>query len=578
MGAESKRVCVTVENSGCGCIGDFVWFDSNGNGLQDSGEPGINGCTITLYDASNNPVGLPHISTFNMLGQPGYYQFCGLTAGTYHLVVTPPAGYMLTNQNNTNNALNSDINPNTNMSANFQFNCQDNNDLDIGLVLDDGCGCDQSHWGNISISTNPIIIDNPKDYNGMGVNKMNKMAGSTEAGIDKSAVIGNPNIGHPIGGNAIKLTCGQKEPITLDCNKTYSFSANYICSKPQCGSTQIVVIPPVGGSTSYTNTATFTTTNGGYYTVKIYGKCGNKVCDSCEFKFKVICPICPCEYKLSVSAGHGTQTVIDTNPKYSLLNQSFGITSPVGALFTQVRAEVVSFDLSGDYGNECVSCKNLPYTWGSIYNASNINTNASVADSITMGTNPPVIQFTPTLTNTHQNPRETIWGNYSGFNLPSMLNMQFVLPHPSEIGCCTLYAKLCVKFTFRDRNCKECEVITCFTIAIPPQKPVVVDNPTGNPTGTSVGMVNTQNTEECKTCGDKMTSTTTESNGGLIKPSGTSQAVESKSAENMLEDLEKKMNDLKELKNNGAMRGDIELLPELEKQMTDLKQKIKSKK
>jgi len=56
-GAESRKVCVNIIDTGCGCIGNFVWFDANANGLQDTGEPGINGCTITLYDASNNPLG-----------------------------------------------------------------------------------------------------------------------------------------------------------------------------------------------------------------------------------------------------------------------------------------------------------------------------------------------------------------------------------------------------------------------------------------------------------------------------------------------------------------------------------------
>ena len=33
-------------------IGDFVWNDSNANGIQDSGEPGINGVTLTLTGTS----------------------------------------------------------------------------------------------------------------------------------------------------------------------------------------------------------------------------------------------------------------------------------------------------------------------------------------------------------------------------------------------------------------------------------------------------------------------------------------------------------------------------------------------
>ncbi|MBL0283944.1 MAG: carboxypeptidase regulatory-like domain-containing protein [Zoogloea sp.] len=38
-------------------LGDRVWFDSNGNGQQDTGEAGAQGVKVTLLDASGNPVG-----------------------------------------------------------------------------------------------------------------------------------------------------------------------------------------------------------------------------------------------------------------------------------------------------------------------------------------------------------------------------------------------------------------------------------------------------------------------------------------------------------------------------------------
>jgi uncharacterized repeat protein (TIGR01451 family) len=580
LGAESKKVCVVVDQSGCGCIGNFVWFDSNANGLQDSGEPGINGCTITLYDSSNNPVGLPHISTFDMSGQPGYYQFCGLTAGSYYLVVTPPSGYMLTTQNNSNNALNSDINPSTGKSAVFQFNCQDNNDLDIGLVLDDGCDCAQSHWGNITLSTGHIIA-NPADYNSSAVNKMNKLSAdeSVNERLGNKAVVGNALPALP--GSVINLSCGQKEPITLECNRKYNFNANYICSKPSCSAVQVILTTPGGSSSTYTNSVSFTTSSSGYYTIKIYGKCGNKVCDSCEFKFKVVCPTCPCEYNLNVTPGKRKLTVVNTSPAYSLLNQSFGITAPAGVLFTQIRAEVVSFGLSGSYGNECIDCKNLPYTWGSIFNATNISTNVTVADSINMGTNPQVVQFTPALGNTHQNPRETIWGDYSGFTLPTSLNIQFVLPHPSVIGCCTLTARLCVKFTFRDRNCKECEVIKCFEVSIPPASGTVVSTDSDK----DVSRIETAKAEpatsDCATCGTQSVSTTRLPEPEievLTDQNENTQTADAMSAEESAKNAEALIKELQQLRDKGVKRGDVEQIPVIEKTVNALKTKPKPRK
>ena len=67
----------------------------------------------------------------------------------------------------------------------------------------------------------------------------------------------------------------------------------------------------------------------------------------------------------------------------------------------------------------------------------------------------------------YQNPREVIWNNNNiPFALPSAINMSFLLPSASLIDCCELTARVCVKFTFRDIKCKECEVIVCFDVVI----------------------------------------------------------------------------------------------------------------
>ncbi|HMR90564.1 MAG TPA: SdrD B-like domain-containing protein, partial [Saprospiraceae bacterium] len=34
-------------------IGDFVWYDSNNNGIQDAGEPQLNGVRVFLYEQTN---------------------------------------------------------------------------------------------------------------------------------------------------------------------------------------------------------------------------------------------------------------------------------------------------------------------------------------------------------------------------------------------------------------------------------------------------------------------------------------------------------------------------------------------
>ena len=73
-------------------IGDYVWNDVNGNGIQEAGEQGINGLLVELKDGTGTVLQSTTTMTFN--GKPGYYQFTGLPCdGSYQVWVTRPAAY-----------------------------------------------------------------------------------------------------------------------------------------------------------------------------------------------------------------------------------------------------------------------------------------------------------------------------------------------------------------------------------------------------------------------------------------------------------------------------------------------------
>ncbi len=81
-------------------IGDFIWSDFNGDGIQDGGEPGLGGVTVYL-DQNNNGI-LDGGETTTATNGAGAYDFTALTADTYTVAVVAsslPAGYTLTTSN-----------------------------------------------------------------------------------------------------------------------------------------------------------------------------------------------------------------------------------------------------------------------------------------------------------------------------------------------------------------------------------------------------------------------------------------------------------------------------------------------
>jgi protocatechuate 3,4-dioxygenase beta subunit len=75
-------------------LGDFVWNDTNADGIQDAGEAGIAGVTVNLLDASGNVAGTA-VTDAN-----GNYNFADLIPGTYSVQFVAPTGYNFSNLGN----------------------------------------------------------------------------------------------------------------------------------------------------------------------------------------------------------------------------------------------------------------------------------------------------------------------------------------------------------------------------------------------------------------------------------------------------------------------------------------------
>ena len=79
-----------------GAIGDYVWYDTNDNDLQNVGEPGIGNVTIALVKDSGNgsPDPTDVVVATTTTDANGGYIFTGLPAGTYFVDVTDTKGVL----------------------------------------------------------------------------------------------------------------------------------------------------------------------------------------------------------------------------------------------------------------------------------------------------------------------------------------------------------------------------------------------------------------------------------------------------------------------------------------------------
>jgi hypothetical protein len=113
-------------------LGDYVWMDTNRNGLQDSTETGVAGVTVDLLNAAGTSI--LAITTTNSLG---LYNFTGLQPGTYDVRFVAPAGEQFTTENvGTNTAIDSNANQTTGLTAQITLTAgQTDNTIDAGLVL-----------------------------------------------------------------------------------------------------------------------------------------------------------------------------------------------------------------------------------------------------------------------------------------------------------------------------------------------------------------------------------------------------------------------------------------------------------
>ncbi len=174
-------------------IGDKVWCDVNGNGIQNTGEAGISGVTVNLLNAAGA------IIATTTTNSGGNYLFSGLTPGDYAVQVVAPSGYRYTTRDaGTSDASDSDVDTTTGKTGNYTLvSGQSNLTVDAGLVQ-------QARIGD--------LVWEDRNYNGIqdageaGIANVSvKLLSSTGAVLQTTYTDANGNYGFNVDAGSYKV-------------------------------------------------------------------------------------------------------------------------------------------------------------------------------------------------------------------------------------------------------------------------------------------------------------------------------------------------------------------------------------
>jgi hypothetical protein len=87
-------------------VGNFIWHDLNGDGVQTAGEPGVQNVLVQLWNAAKND-----LIDSAVTNASGIYQLTAPTPGDYRVRVLLPTGASFTLKNQGSDLADSDVNP-----------------------------------------------------------------------------------------------------------------------------------------------------------------------------------------------------------------------------------------------------------------------------------------------------------------------------------------------------------------------------------------------------------------------------------------------------------------------------------
>ncbi|MCW5874937.1 MAG: DUF3048 C-terminal domain-containing protein [Anaerolineales bacterium] len=123
-------LAISLMLTACVGAGNLVWLDENGNGIQDAGEPGVEGVRVTLYSETDEVLGN------TLTAADGSYEISiQSAAGNFSVGFVHPSGFAFTAQHQGDDpALDSDADPATGRTGLLALSDVDET-IDVGLVL-----------------------------------------------------------------------------------------------------------------------------------------------------------------------------------------------------------------------------------------------------------------------------------------------------------------------------------------------------------------------------------------------------------------------------------------------------------
>jgi hypothetical protein len=315
------------------------------------------------------------------------------------------------------------------------------------------CGC--GSWGGNPTLNGDLIPAVPVDIH---IEHMAADAG--EAKTLPTGPIGPPIflVNYPVQfvqGNATGLINANYQ-CTGDCNTTYTWSIVNTSNVTVASGTTL----PIDLS-KYNTPLTC-----GKYNLVIKAKCGNSKCGSQTIPITIICepPVDCCKAAIDVDLVSKTVYPVINLPNPGAYSSArFTYNMQYNLPMSEVRVSVEEFRLSSTSPN-CLNCSNRPVTWSNILGADINGTPLTLTGAGGIPTGSVQADY-----------REAVYNTGTPL-MPSAaaLRIKLSLPAITELSCCEVYAYVCLKFTFKDIQCRECVQMVCGKILLV-APPVVTD-------------------------------------------------------------------------------------------------------